>query len=225
MGQQLRYDLLGSIKYQKAALKGCRKESCISVLHNYFERGARKHFAWYRKILEHPKNFSLVVHGIWHNDHRFSASDKPKAMRVGKQLNRIAKFFPNRVFFSPFLERGNPGTYVGATFQELKDYKHLRLVNSFTQSGYQPLGLSGVIDEVHNTDFDQFSYPYMFSTDGRDARDAPIVQWKARHSHALMFGLWSYVFNGKDSLHDRTPPRERDNWPKAKFIRQIGRLY
>ena len=122
MTQQLRYDLLGMIRYKKAAFQAVRPNSAIAVLDRYFRKKASLHDDLYRQILEHPKNLTLVVHGLWSNDHRFDKVDRKAAIKVARRLQNLVDSIPGslgRVYFSPFLEHRKGVRFMNRTFTKL----------------------------------------------------------------------------------------------------------
>jgi hypothetical protein len=221
MTQILRYDLLGVIKYKKRALVAVEPGSAIAVLDKYFDKSTLKHNKLYTRILNHHKNLTLVVHGIWHNDHKFTKKDRKKAVKIAKRLAKLQN--PERVYFSPFLEHKKGKKFMEKTFAQIKAVApDLKLVNSYITGGKQ---VPGVISEIHHTDHHGATVPYIFSTDGTDPFLEDIQGWKQQHKQAIQFGMWHHSFNGKESMVDSTPPLNRKAWPSVSGIQSVAGLY
>ena len=229
MKPQLRYDLLGSVKYQRRAIKGVKRGSCVAVLDRYFDKRAIVHDDWYRRVLRSKKNLTLLVHGVWKNNHRFNERDRKRAVRCAKRLQRIALEFPNKkIHYSPYLEHRNSNSHMKETLDRITNVAPcLYTVNSYI-GVYGPLPFGFDYDEIHNDDWQHFTKLYLFSTDGFDVfeTDRDVLRsWKDFHSKAEQFGVWAASFNGKKDPQDSTPPLRRKHWPTVRQIRQAARIY
>ena len=221
MSQTIRYDLLGAVKYPQVALRGCQRGSAIAVLDNYFMKGAKKHDDLYKRILNHKKNFTLLVHGIWNNDHNFGPADIAKAIRTAKRLQKICDATGKKIYFSPFLEHRKGVVVMQDVFNKIALVAPDLLPMS-TGITHSPMFTT----EIHNNDWGTLPmHSYFFSTDGTDARTENIPALKSEHHRATQFGMWIPECNGKKTLHDSTPPTKRKNWPKIKDLRQLTKLY
>lgn len=225
-----RYDLLAAVKYPKRVIRGVKSNTCVAVLDRTFLLKSDPHDALYRKILRSKKNLSLLVHACWNKDHKYTEWHLRRAKRAARRLHAIVEELGawDRFYFSPYLEGIPTQQFADKTFGQLiHAAPGLQWVNSRLKNGSDT---TYAITEVHGDAPPPKKRDYIWSSDGWDARKINVPVVKAVHRRARMFALWIPEFNGKDprkgpnGQDDKTPPRQRKNFPTLKQIREIGEL-
>lgn len=233
MTQQLRYDLLGAIKYKNKALNGVKPNSAVAVLDRYFDLSAKAHNQLYRAILSSKKNLTLVVHGSWAgSSHTYNTQHLERALRLAKRLHKIGVSLNclDRIYLSPFLEQRNGAQFINSSFKQLHyKYPDIKLVNSYIPGGHIPAQFAEYV-EIHG-DTAIPGHTYLWSYDGIDYRRTSVQAYKRKQLVADQFAMWIPECNGKDpkkgldGSEDTTPPLKRTFWPTLKQIKEMGDAY
>lgn len=209
------HDVLGGVKYPKQ-VSAIPVEYGIGIFWDTF--GPAKSLIQ----KEAKKRPFIRVQGIWQDNHNFGTSNEPKAIAIGKELQKIAIDNPGcEIYYSPYCEHKQSSTYMQSLFSKIKPHcPNVTLVNCpLPQGGILPMELN----ETHGGGKPR-SPKYAFSFDGTAAEDSDVETIKDNFKNAEYFMLWGPRYNGRWESNDTTPRPQRKGWPDAKYIKSLSYL-
>ena len=223
-------DLLGAAAYRRNALRGLPPGFALGVFAETFGDA----FPVVRAALK--KGCPLVrVQLLWSDTHRFSKADIPRAVKLARLYEKLAKQRPQaRIELSPFCEN-----YLDNPDPALDDIQAAAPSCVIVQSALGGNYSKRYKNEVHGS-HQKPKGRYNYSLDGgipnpaaaRDPKaakyfdcvDIDITELKKKHAAAEVFFLWHSQFNLRYSPKDKRPRPERIKAPMLPSPRFIGSI-
>lgn len=209
---------LAGVKYQDLVLKNHPKGFVACFFAEIF--GDAYSFV-YKFLAKHSLNCPLLeMQLIWDDNHSYGDKNIPKITSLARKYNTLAHDFPETIIeLSTFCEHRlrSPDKYLEIT----KDYAPLcRVVNTPDRGGLN----SGAFSREYKNEFHGGGNPptfgkYNFDFDGSSCFDANIHECLEDYSKAEVFKLWTWQFNQRMNIHDKTDREDRIVKPNVKHIR------
>ena len=159
---------------------------------------------------------NMRIHGEWHDDHKFTDRDIPRAVKIAERVAKLAEQYPNiKFYYSPWLEPQASVKDMKACVRACKKVlpKRVTVVAGRTI----PLTMG----EVHHSLFAP-CLRYIFSFDGLDMFKTPLIisYWKELHKEAKIFFAWTPRCNGYTNTATH-PRNKRTDWLTGADIKRI----
>ena len=205
-------DTLGGVKYPEVIAKIPKKNGT-----GYFweEFGPAK--GAIEKDARSGRSY-IRVQGIWSKTHSFGSSDEGKAVRIAKEVQRLAVKYPKTLFeYSPYCEHRKDAKYMEALLRKLLTHcPKVALVNSPISGGQWVRGFK---NEIHHND-KPAGMPegrFNYSMDGLHQLDCDIEKHKKviQNPCCDAWFCWALQNNCKPNSkpENNKPPKQRKTKP------------
>ena len=190
---RLARDYLGAPFYRTVVLKSHPKGMGGGVFWEEFNNGKNTGKACVVEWAKKGKDFMpfIRVQALWDKSHNYNGK-KAKALKIAKQVNKIANQFPDIDFyFSPYCEANNCDQNL---LDQLKaKYSKLVIVHSANKG--RPLAKNGILNETHGdympAQADCYSY------DGLSINNSDTEKFKQFGRSLVYFMGWTAYDNGR----------------------------
>lgn len=172
--------------------------------------------------------FLIRIHLIWHADHKYGKKDILAIERLARLYNSLAIAYPKtHIQLSPFCEQENttdPDIYLDIC---QACAPHCQIINSVAGPGKLSKKYR---NEVHGDHYVPIGYDYQYSFDGTDSTTSHVKQYELKYKDAIIFFLWTPVFNLKYSMKDPASTSTRikeakKRKPTKDYIQHVVNLY
>lgn len=209
-------DLLGVAKFANIAKEAFPAGWALGCFSNTFG-DARPAVDWILRTGRCPR---VRVHLLWHDNHRFTASDIPEAAKEARKWRDLMRKHPLIEWHMSGACEHDMGPTLAAKMRDA--VLEVLPKATYVNTPMQRYSLSDCITETHA--IENLKGAYNFSFDGKSAVDSDVTKIKAALSDAETFFFWVPQFNLRRSVNDNTPRPQRTVRPTEELIRSVAFL-